>query len=50
MIDTHAILQNQCPVYFSVFLFSGELIMRVVDQGPNGVMVEYLHVHCGQKR
>ena len=53
MKGTHAILQDQCPVCYCMFLVGELIIMRVVERGVNietdspcGVMVEYLHECC----
>ena len=56
MKGVHAILQYQGPICIGVFLVGDELTMRVVEMGDNsvtgqpaGVMVEYLHAHCGRE-
>ena len=57
MKGTHAILQDHCPVCIGMFMFGDYLVMKVVEQGinkvtgsPCGVMIEYLHEYCANKR
>ncbi|KKL52381.1 hypothetical protein LCGC14_2286050 [marine sediment metagenome] len=46
MLGTHAILQSQCPLCYGAFAIGDYVVMMVVDIGPNGCMIEYVHESC----